>query len=99
MLRTSHFVTSWYAKSSSLGSKSMGGSLVSCSWGGKRVVLSRLHLSICDTTGSTLSPLDRVGDVYVCFPFVHLQKFHMFWALASLVSFRQNSCLAVFTRC
>src|SRR5258708_21258744 len=59
---TSHFVTSWYVMSSVLGSRSMGGSSVNCGWGGNRVVLSRLHLSLCVTTGSSPSPLESAGD-------------------------------------
>src|SRR6266478_5218368 len=64
---TSHFMTSWYIISLALGSRSMGGSLVSWGWGGKSVVLSSLHLSLCVTTGSPPSPLESAGDVYVHF--------------------------------
>ncbi len=62
-LCTSLLVTSWYAISSDLGRRSMGGSSVSPGWGGKRVVLRREHLALYKTAGSTPSPLDSAGDV------------------------------------
>ena len=85
---TSHFVTSWYSISSTLYSRSMGGSSESWGCGGKRVDLSKRHLSLCETAGVPLSPLDRAGDVYTHFPFVHFLKFHMLCTSASSVSFR-----------
>src|SRR5258708_940146 len=85
---TSHIVQCWCVVSSVLGHRAMGGSLVTCGGGRNRVVLSRLHLSLCVTTGSSPSPLESAGDVYTCFPLVHLWKFHMSCMSAPSVSSR-----------
>ncbi len=74
--------------SSVLGSRSMGGSLVNWGWGGNSVVLSKLHLSLCVTAGSSPLPLVSARDMYTHFPLVHLWKFHMLCRSASSVSFR-----------
>ena|SRR5258708_39289326 len=72
--------------SPALDSRSMGGSSDSWGWAGKRVDLSKVHLSLCVTAGTSPSPLDRAGDVYTCFPFVHFRKFHMLCKSTSSVS-------------
>src|SRR5258708_5304479 len=85
---TSCFVTSWYAMSSSLGSKSKRGSSAGWGLGRNSVVLSRLHLSVCITTGSPPSPFDSTGDVYVHLSLVLLWKFLLVHVAASSVSFK-----------
>src|SRR5260370_17617157 len=94
---TSHFMTSWYAMSSSLGSKSKGGSSASKGLSGNSVILSRLHLLVCVTAGSPPSPFDSTGDVYVHLLLVHLWKFHILHVSASSVSFNYYSFLPSFT--
>src|SRR5258708_2778473 len=86
--QTSCLVTSWYSMSSALYSRSIRGSSDNCGWGGKRVDLSRLHLSLCVTASASPFPLESAGDVYTCFPFVHFWKFHILCASAPSVSFR-----------
>src|SRR5258708_11315456 len=55
---------------------------------GNSVILSRLHLLVCVTTGLPPSPFDSTGDVYVHLLLVHLQKFHILHVSASSVSFK-----------